>query len=90
MEELKPCPFCGAYPTLYCDLTDWRGKPVYAPSPTGYRPINYWLKAHHKRGCFIRQMNGMNEDGEMCASNWECLVETWNNREVKHGNNHHN
>ena len=82
MEELKPCPFCGAYPTLYCDLTDWKGKPVYKPSPTGYRPINYWLKAKHRKGCYIRMMNGTNEDGASCSSNWVNLVDTWNNREV--------
>ena len=80
MSELKPCPFCGAYPSLECDLTNWRGKPQYEPYPSGYRPTSYTLKADHRKGCFICKMDGMNEEGRMSASNWECIVEAWNRR----------
>ena len=80
MSELKPCPFCGVVPKLSCDITDWRGRPVYQPDKNGYRPVSYNLKAEHKRDCFIVRMNGMNLNGEMSAFNWECLVETWNRR----------
>ena len=79
-EELKPCPFCGVYPTLICDITDWKGEPVYAPNEKGYRPTSYFLKAQHKDGCFIRHMNGMNSEGRIDAFNWQCLVEFWNRR----------
>jgi hypothetical protein len=80
MIELKPCPFCGVVPILYCDLTDWMGKPVYKESANGYRPILYVLKAKHKNECFIVRMNGTNGDGRYYASNWQCLVEAWNRR----------
>ena len=79
-EELKPCPFCGVYPTLYCDITDWRGRPMYAPYPNGYRPISYVLKAEHKSECFIRHMNGTNEEGRIDSFNWQILIECWNRR----------
>ena len=78
--ELKPCPFCGVYPTLICDITDWKGQPVYEPNKNGYRPIAYELKANHRRGCFITGMDGMNTNGRMSAFNWQCLVEAWNRR----------
>lgn len=80
MIELKPCPFCGVVPILLCDLTDWRGHPVYRPNANGYRPISYELKANHKRSCFIYRINGTNEEGRMSAFNWQCLVEAWNRR----------
>ena len=79
-EELKPCPFCGVIPILYCDITDWKGKPVYKANENGYRPTEYWLKAKHKQGCFIRSMNGTNLEGEIIASNSEILIELWNRR----------
>lgn len=77
---LLPCPFCGVYPRLYCDLTDWKNQPVYKPNENGYRPIAYVIRAEHNKNCFIRRMNGMNEDGRMDAFNWECLVDAWNRR----------
>lgn len=80
MNDLKPCPFCGAYPRLYCDITDWKGKPVYKPNPNGYRPTMYVLKSSHKIGCFIRHMDGTNEDGRMTACNATVLIEKWNRR----------
>ena len=80
MINLLPCPFCGAVPILYCDLTDWRGVPVYKPNANGYRPISYVLKAKHKNHCFIVRMNGTNCEGRIDAFNWQCLVEAWNRR----------
>lgn len=77
---LLPCPFCGVVPTLICDITDWKGRPVYEPNKNGYRPISYMLKANHKSGCFIRHMNGMNETGEISGFNWQWLVTYWNGR----------
>lgn len=78
--DLKPCPFCGVYPVLYCDITDWQGHPVFKPYKSGYRPISYWLKANHTSKCFIREMNGTNGEGAIVASNWQYLVEAWNRR----------
>ncbi len=80
MEAVKPCPFCGVYPTLVCDLTDWMYRPVYKADSNGYRPITYHLYARHKRNCFIISMNGTNENGEMTSTSWKRLLETWNNR----------
>lgn len=40
----------------------------------------YRLRARHKPECFIRQMNGMNMEGQMSAFNPQCLIETWNHR----------
>jgi hypothetical protein len=78
--KLKPCPFCGVSPTMYCDITNWRGVPVYKRNEQGYRPKTYVLKAEHKPGCYIRVMNGTNSSGESVAFNWEFLVEAWNRR----------
>lgn len=80
MDKLKPCPFCGVIPVLYCDLTDWRGIPRYKPNEKGYRPTSYVLQAEHKKQCYIRGMDGMNLSGRSTASNWQCLVEWWNRR----------
>ena len=77
---LHPCPFCGAVPTLRCDLTDWRGKPVYRQDEKGYRPIWYTLEAQHRKGCYIVHMDGTNSTGRMTAGNWQCLVEWWQRR----------
>lgn len=79
-EALKPCPFCGAMPRVWCDLTDWRGKPVYKPDANGYRPIAYILEAEHKWGCFIRHMDGMNQKGRITALNIGIILNTWNGR----------
>lgn len=38
------------------------------------------LSAEHEKGCFIRQMNGMNGNGKMSAYSKDVLIETWNRR----------
>lgn len=78
--RLKPCPFCGVIPILLCDLTDWKGDPVYKPNENGYRPVTYRLSAEHRNDCFIRLMNGTNTCGEIIASNSKFVIETWNRR----------
>ena len=70
MEELKPCPFCGAVPRLY-----W--EPWKEISPTcGI----YVLEADHKDSCYISHINGMNLTGRTSASNKKCLIDWWNRR----------
>jgi len=78
--NLRPCPFCGAVPTIYCDLTDWRGRAVYQKYANEYRPTSYILKANHRDGCYIRSMNGTNSEGKTTSCNWQSLVEKWNRR----------
>lgn len=78
--ELKPCPFCGIYPNLVCDITDWMDRPVYKAYNNGYRPIVYHLYAEHKHGCFITSMNGTNDNGEMTSTNYKHLLDVWNRR----------
>ena len=80
MNELKPCPFCGAIPTLYCDITGWDERPVYKAKENGYRPITYVLKAEHRAGCYIRMMDGTNFTGRTTASNYQWLMLGWNRR----------
>ena len=78
--QLLPCPFCGAVPTLKCDLTDWAGRPVYGPDEKGYRPTWYTMEARHRKDCYIYHMDGTNSTGRMTAGHWECLVEWWQRR----------
>ena len=80
MSELKPCPFCGVVPVLKCDLTDWKGVPVYKSNANGYRPITYQLKADHRYNCFIRRMDGLNSDGVMTSCSFENIIKAWNER----------
>jgi hypothetical protein len=68
MEELKPCPFCGAIPTI-----------EYEPDISHNSGI-YRLSAKHDNTCFIRKMNGMNKYGEMSDRNKDIIVSAWNRR----------
>ena len=70
MEQLKPCPFCGAIPTIHWEK--WEEISVKSGI--------YVLNAYHDFECFIRRMNGMNIKGEMCAYTKERLIEVWNRR----------
>lgn len=70
MAELKPCPFCGAIPTI-----EWE-KWGEISETSGI----YVLEANHKSCCFIRLMNGMNITGRMSAWNKTMLADAWNRR----------
>lgn len=69
-QELKPCPFCGVIPIIEYELC-----PKIGPNMGIYR-----LSAKHDNTCFIRQMNGLNQYGEMSDRNRDMIVATWNRR----------
>ena len=70
MDELKPCPFCGAVPVI-----EWEAwKEISETSGI------YVLQANHRTGCFIRAMNGTNATARMSASCKGVLQKTWNRR----------
>lgn len=80
MDGLKPCPFCGAVPVAWCDITDWLGIPVFKANENGFRPYKYVIQAVHKKGCFIRTMDGLNLEGRMTSGSWPNIVASWNGR----------
>lgn len=68
--NLKPCPFCGAVPTIKWEA--WK-----EISPT----CGIWvLEAEHRNGCYIRFMNGTNSTGQACGTNKQRLADAWNKR----------
>ena len=70
MEELKPCPFCGAIPVVkwepWKEISEDCG--VFA------------LNVTHERNCFFSRMCGLNMETRMIADDEETLIETWNTR----------
>lgn len=70
MEKLKPCPFCGAIPTIRWEK--WRE----ISETSGC----YVLDAPHEMGCFIRSMDGMNTLGQAHSFYKDGLVARWNTR----------
>lgn len=69
-DKLKPCPFCGIVPRLYWE--SW--KEISETSGI------YVLEADHRKGCFIRSMNGTSRKGRMSSCNKKSLIEAWSRR----------
>ena len=68
--ELKPCPWCGAIPTI--KWVEWK---EISPDCGIYR-----LEADHLDGCYIRMINGMNLTGQASSNSKERLADAWNRR----------
>lgn len=75
--DLEQCPFCGEYPILYCDCTNWKGDIDFE---TAKKYPSYHLIVNHKDGCYFRYINGTNRNSEASASYWKILVDSWNRR----------
>lgn len=70
MDVLKPCPFCGAVPTIrwekWEEISDTSGI--------------YVLEAFHKHGCYIRHMDGLDRKGTTHSPYKDVLINRWNTR----------